>query len=197
MMSAIKTIVISMIYWTFAVLIVVTIRFVGLEFILETPVDISLQEIYFINIPGGLLAGLFWGLLEIADNKIKVKKRKSFGFVVLSKTMVYIIIFLIVTFFASWIGSGSLDMAKKFTLSEVLIGNFVFFIIASLLFHFFKQMNRKFGPGILKQYLTGKYFNPIEENRIFMFLDLKSSTSIAEKLSHVLYSKLIQDCFRK
>ncbi|WP_430814930.1 adenylate/guanylate cyclase domain-containing protein [Carboxylicivirga sp. RSCT41] len=28
-----------------------------------------------------------------------------------------------------------------------------------------------------------------------MFLDLKSSTALAEKLSHVLYSKLIQDCF--
>jgi adenylate cyclase len=67
--------------------------------------------------------------------------------------------------------------------------------MAAFLFVFFKQMNKMFGPGILLQYLTGKYFNPKEEDRIFMFLDLKSSTSIAEKLSHVLYSKLIQDCF--
>jgi adenylate cyclase len=86
-------------------------------------------------------------------------------------------------------------MAKGFLMSEVSIGNFVFFSVASFLFHFFKQMNKKFGPGILLHYLTGKYFNPIEENRIFMFIDLKSSTSIAEKLSHVLYSKLIQNCF--
>jgi adenylate cyclase len=56
-------------------------------------------------------------------------------------------------------------------------------------------MNRKFGPGTLIKYLTGKYFNPIEENRIFMFLDLKSSTTFAEKLNHILYSRLIQDCF--
>jgi adenylate cyclase len=56
-------------------------------------------------------------------------------------------------------------------------------------------MNKKFGPGILLQYLTGKYFNPIEEDRIFMFLDLKSSTTIAEKLSHIRYSQLIQECF--
>jgi adenylate cyclase len=47
----------------------------------------------------------------------------------------------------------------------------------------------------LFQYLTGKYFNPIEEDRLFMFLDLKSSTTIAENLSHILYSQLIQECF--
>ena len=56
-------------------------------------------------------------------------------------------------------------------------------------------MNKKFGPGILLKYVTGKYFSPKEENRIFMFLDLKSSTTIAENLSHVLYSKFVQDCF--
>jgi adenylate cyclase len=162
---------------------------------LESPLGISLQERYFTSIPAGVIAGLLWGLLEIADNKIKRKKRKSFGIVVLSKTMIYILIFLIISFFASWLGSGSLEVAKGFLMSEVSIGNFVFFSIASFLFHFFKQMNRKFGPGILLHYLTGKYFNPIEENRIFMFLDLKSSTSIAEKLSHVLYSKLIRNCF--
>ncbi|MEM9024611.1 MAG: adenylate/guanylate cyclase domain-containing protein, partial [Bacteroidota bacterium] len=30
---------------------------------------------------------------------------------------------------------------------------------------------------------------------IFMFLDLQESTSIAEQLGHIRYSKLIQDCF--
>ena len=34
-----------------------------------------------------------------------------------------------------------------------------------------------------------------EELRIFMFLDLKSSTSIAENLGHILHSEFIQDCF--
>ena len=56
-------------------------------------------------------------------------------------------------------------------------------------------MNKKFGPGILLKYVTGKYFNPKEENRILMFFDLKSFTTIAENLSHLLYSKFVQDYF--
>ena len=43
--------------------------------------------------------------------------------------------------------------------------------------------------------LRGEFYHPKEEQRIFMFLDLKSSTSIAEKLGHNKYSQLIQTCF--
>jgi len=43
--------------------------------------------------------------------------------------------------------------------------------------------------------LLGKYRNPQEEDRIFMFMDLKSSTSIAEKLGHLKYSSFIRDSF--
>jgi adenylate cyclase len=33
------------------------------------------------------------------------------------------------------------------------------------------------------------------EDRAFMFLDLKSSTHLAETLEHVSYSRLVQDCY--
>ncbi len=36
---------------------------------------------------------------------------------------------------------------------------------------------------------------PKEEERIFMFIDMKSSTSIAEKLEHKKFSHLVQDIF--
>jgi adenylate cyclase len=56
-------------------------------------------------------------------------------------------------------------------------------------------MDRKFGPGNLAKLLLGKFHHPREEERIFMFLDLKSSTTHAERLGHIRYSQLIQDCF--
>jgi adenylate cyclase len=195
MQSAVKEIIISVIYWALVSLFLVTVRFAGIDFFLKSPLGISMFEIYRVSLPGGLILGLFWGFIEIIDNRIISKKRKSFGIVVLSKTLIYTILFIVIAFFASWLGSGSLDLAKNYITSTFTIVNFSFIAIAAFLFLFFKQMNRKFGPGILLQYLTGKYFNPQEEDRIFMFLDLKSSTSIAEKLSHVRYSKLIQDCF--
>jgi adenylate cyclase len=67
--------------------------------------------------------------------------------------------------------------------------------VMSALFNLIRQTNAMFGPGVLPKLLAGKYHQPQEEARIFMFLDLRSSTTYAERLGHVLYSELIQDCF--
>ena len=195
MLSILKIIGVSVIYWTFAILVVTTFRFVGIDFFVEIKPDTSLLEIYLTAIPGGIIGGFIFGFVEIINSKIKSKKRKSFGMVICSKTIGYTIIFLIVSFFASWLGSVSFNTSILYLTSPISIGNFVFFILATFLFHFIKQMGRNFGPGVLLHYVTGKYFHPKVENKIFMFLDLKSSTAIAEKLDHVLYSQLIQDCF--
>ncbi|GAA3604507.1 hypothetical protein GCM10022396_22180 [Flavivirga amylovorans] len=65
----------------------------------------------------------------------------------------------------------------------------------SFVFSLVVIVSEKFGKGIFFKLLIGKYKYPKEEQRIFMFVDLKSSTSIAEHLGHLKYSQLIQDCF--
>lgn len=57
------------------------------------------------------------------------------------------------------------------------------------------QISRKLGPGVILNWLTGKYHTPREEERIFMFLDLKNSTPLGEKLGNISFSKLVQDFF--
>jgi len=57
------------------------------------------------------------------------------------------------------------------------------------------QINDKFGPGIIWKFLRGHYANPKEEQRIFLFADLMSSTSIAEKLGNEQYHHLLKDFF--
>jgi adenylate cyclase len=75
-------------------------------------------------------------------------------------------------------------------LSFMLFGVIVFFSL------FIIRTREKFGPGTLSTFLLGKYFNPKEETRIFMFLDLKSSTSVAEKLGALKYHQFLNDFFR-
>ncbi len=58
---------------------------------------------------------------------------------------------------------------------------------------FSNQLSRKMGQGVLWNFVAGNYHNPKEEERIFMFLDLKDSTNIAEKLGNVEFSNLIND----
>ena len=57
------------------------------------------------------------------------------------------------------------------------------------------QVSDKFGPGILWKFITGKYYHPRQEERIFMFLDLKSSTTIAEKMNSKKFFELLKEIF--
>lgn len=59
---------------------------------------------------------------------------------------------------------------------------------ASLLFIEFQSF---IGHGVLRNFFTGRYHTPQEEERIFMFLDMKSSTTIAERMGHVKYFGLL------
>jgi len=57
-------------------------------------------------------------------------------------------------------------------------------------------VNDKYGPGVFKDFLLGKYFHPRREQRIFMFLDLRSSTTTAEKLGESRYFNFLKDIFQ-
>ena len=58
------------------------------------------------------------------------------------------------------------------------------------------NVNDKYGPGVLLEFLMGKYHHPREEQRIFMFLDMNSSTRIAEEIGHVKFYNLLNDVYR-
>jgi len=60
---------------------------------------------------------------------------------------------------------------------------------------FYAEIKDNIGQGVLLNFFSGKYHKPKEENRIFMFLDMKSSTSIAEKLGHIKYFELLKEYY--
>ena len=61
---------------------------------------------------------------------------------------------------------------------------------------FFFALSQKLGPGVLGKWLRGHYHEPCEEERIFMFLDMKDSTTLAEKLGNLKFSALVRDFFQ-
>jgi adenylate cyclase len=56
-------------------------------------------------------------------------------------------------------------------------------------------VNEKYGPGMFGKLLLGQYYRPKREERVFMFLDMRSSTTIAEQIGEEAYFNLIKDCF--
>ena len=86
----------------------------------------------------------------------------------------------------------SLGVFLRSNLVHVLL---LYFALVSLGITLFQRMHQKVGPGIFGNMLLGKYHHPREEERIFLFIDLKDSTPLAEQLGHLRFSQLIQDCF--
>jgi adenylate cyclase len=72
---------------------------------------------------------------------------------------------------------------------------FVFLYLSCYMNEFLKKMMRKVGKGNFRNWVFGMLNKPREEERIFMFIDMKSSTTIAEKLLHEKFSHLVQDVF--
>ena len=58
------------------------------------------------------------------------------------------------------------------------------------------QVIDNYGQGVFKNMLLGRYHEPKQEDRIFMFLDIKSSTTIAEKIGNIQYFKLLSQFFQ-
>jgi adenylate cyclase len=72
----------------------------------------------------------------------------------------------------------------------------LFAVAASFSYLLLIEIRSLLAPDFLRKYLTGKYHTPCEEERIFMFLDLRSSTALAEQLGNYKYSCLLQEIFR-
>ena len=88
--------------------------------------------------------------------------------------------------------SGALRLYyEDYNAHVVTIGTVVMIIIAVFIFQITQLQSR----NALVHFLLGSYAVPQKRKKIFMFLDLKSSTSHAELLGDLKFSNLLQDCF--
>src|SRR6478672_1350610 len=87
----------------------------------------------------------------------------------------------------------------SFSTKLVYTNTFVSFMIdmglMTLISIILLEVTDKYGPGMFWLMLSGEYHRPKIENRIFIFLDINESTSIAEALGHEKYFRMIRDFF--
>lgn len=72
----------------------------------------------------------------------------------------------------------------------------LYWLVVFLATKLFTEVNDKYSPGVFMDFLSGKYRHAKNENRIIMFMDLKDSTPIAEKLGHENYYGFIREFIR-
>ncbi len=71
----------------------------------------------------------------------------------------------------------------------------LFFSVAFVVNYSFKEIYKKIGMSNFRYWMSGRLNKPREERRIFMFIDMRSSTKLAEQLKHKKFSHLVQDVF--
>jgi len=73
---------------------------------------------------------------------------------------------------------------------------FITAFLTAYLITFVRSVHKKFGTRVFWNTLLGKSQEPLEEDLIFMFIDLKHSTELAEELGHVKYSSFMKDYYK-
>lgn len=152
------------------------------------------------------LFGIFFGLFSILADEFTEKtsiRKKSFGKIIIFKSAFYILglfltsifIFFIFKLFDLYPEQLTVNELLKIVSVEFFVVMFLFILIIIFMMNFIIQVNKKFGPGNLRKMITGKYHQPIEEERIFMFLDLNDSTTLTEQLGSSLYSRMLKNCY--
>lgn len=193
----------SILFWVLAYIVYVVLRFYGLDDdegiqIKNTELVFSQTIIYAFFM--GSMIGFYFSVIEFFYEKYASKKI-AIWLQLVTKTLIYLIVIVATSTFIRWlyivehnlemqeIQRGWWHQSKSFWVSVF------YFLLAVINYSFIKMAVNKFGKQVFFKMLFGTYKKPKEEERIFMFLDLRSSTAIAEKLGHYKYSQFIQDCF--
>ncbi|MEO1054082.1 MAG: adenylate/guanylate cyclase domain-containing protein [Bacteroidota bacterium] len=163
-----------------------------------------------IPLKASLIAGVMAGVLGGSATVFlweKWLRSKPYGWTIRNTLISYSIIFILVAsvttaFFQSQLLSlppyepEVLNTVLQRLTSTTTLVPFFTWLSVSVITVIALQVNDKYGPGVFRKFLLGRYFNPKREERIFMFLDLRSSTTIAEEIGEERYFSFLREVFR-
>ena len=91
--------------------------------------------------------------------------------------------------------SAEVDETEALLRTWAFRGFLALLVLSSLLINLGTALRRALGQGTLTALLIGRYRRPVVEDRAFLFLDLRDSTSIAEALGPLRFTAFKADFF--
>jgi adenylate cyclase len=70
-------------------------------------------------------------------------------------------------------------------------GDVLFSLAAAFVFVFILDVNSLLGQNALLNFITGRYYAPRVESRVFLFIDMEGSTGLAERLGPLAFHRLV------
>lgn len=152
-----------------------------------------------------LVCGLAIGTVQVLYLR-KLFSNYSFVKKSIFETLIYlafIMVFLLFTslFFNAYALHTGIFDAVVIDNTVAFFANFafwsvVFYIGCIILFSLFiHEVYENVGHGVITNFFSGRYHTPQQEERIFMFLDMKSSTTLAEQMGHGRYFTMLKAYF--
>ena len=203
----VRRLLLNLLFWTALFTFMLGVRYydIGSIAFINLPVQIPTSRIFINGITLGLCVGIIYTIVELRLESLRFYDNSLSRIILLRTLYLFIVcgLTLAAVSYANYYldaARGNIDAQKtgysrylfsatvQFLFLGALIGNFALSV--------FHTLRAKIGYTDFGNLLVGRYRKPAEEERTFMFLDLKGSTTIAEQLGHRRYSSLIQDCFR-
>jgi adenylate cyclase len=111
--------------------------------------------------------------------------------------MMAMLILPVIAFVEAWLPTRMNPTGAAFAerlLSFHWLGEYLYWTSLMAVTMVVVRLSDQYGSGAIGL-LSGRYHKPRQELRIFMFLDMRSSTAIAEDLGHVRYFQLLNELF--
>ena len=83
--------------------------------------------------------------------------------------------------FNSYLFGGEFITSLFYTFALVIIINFS------------RQISRKLGHGVITSLVTGRYFHPREQEKVFMFLNIPTSQAIIDQITRMNFHRFINE----
>uniref|UniRef100_UPI00321789AA adenylate/guanylate cyclase domain-containing protein n=1 Tax=uncultured Draconibacterium sp. TaxID=1573823 RepID=UPI00321789AA len=200
--------VFSLVYWNLVIRISIFLRVLGerdhdVSDMLSGGMTFVVNEVLLSSIVISAFATLSWFTLNIVYPRLvrSYKIRKLAVGVVLFDILVFSVIGILLGIVHYSIDKDltlteSVGKLPDFLFNSTILFFLIILFIGGYVYQLINTLLHQIGYAPLGKIMMGYYQKPREENLIFMFLDLQSSTTFAEKLGHKRYSYFIQDCFK-
>ena len=139
---------------------------------------------------GAMTGALIGGILTFFDRFVLIGpmgaplRRAPFAVHVAVKTLLYLAVIL----FALKLGDVLLPAPGE---TGVEGADVLFSLAAAFVFVFMFDVNTLLGQNVLLNFITGRYYAPRVESRVFLFIDMEGSTGLAERLGPLAFHRLI------
>ena len=135
--------------------------------------------------------------IELAGRRrglLRAMRHWPFYAMFIGKSAVYLVLIVAATLFTRLLMQPLNPQPLGF--DRIFFRILIFASIMSLLVNVVIEVGQLLGFGVLRDLLTGRYHRPRREERVFLLIDMKSSTAAAERLDDLGYHGLLNGFFR-